>query len=136
MTPLPLPKEQRVFATGSRKTAVARVWLAPGTGKILVNGMELRQYFQRPTLILEILKPLQLTGTTQQVDVVAEVTGSGKSGQAGALRHGIARALLQYNPELRGVLKANGLLTRDPRMVERKKYGLHKARKRYQYSKR
>lgn len=136
MVALPLSKEERVYATGSRKTAVAKVWLAYGTGKITVNGMDFRQYFQRPNLILEVLKPLTLIQKETKVDIVAEVHGSGKSGQAGALRHGIARALSLLDPGLRPVLKSSGLLTRDPRMVERKKYGLHKARKRYQYSKR
>jgi small subunit ribosomal protein S9 len=101
-----------------------------------VNGIEFRQYFQRTALILDVLKPLVLTKKEDKVDIVAEVMGGGKSGQAGALRHGIARALSLYEPDLRPMLKSAGLLTRDPRMVERKKYGLHKARKRYQYSKR
>jgi len=136
MSALPLAKEQRVYATGSRKTSVAKVWLAPGKGNITVNGMDLKQYFQRTTLVLDILKPLVLTKRENKVDIVAQVMGGGKSGQAGALRHGIARALCIFEPELRPILKSHGFLTRDPRMVERKKYGLHKARKRYQYSKR
>lgn len=136
MPPLALAREDRVYATGSRKASVAKVWLAPGTGHITVNGIEFRQYFQRTALILDVLKPLVLTKKENKVDIVAEVMGGGKSGQAGALRHGIARALSLYEPDLRPMLKSAGLLTRDPRMVERKKYGLHKARKRYQYSKR
>ncbi len=124
------------YGTGRRKSSVARVRLVPGTGKITVNKRELNEYFGRQTLELIVRQPLNLTGTVEQYDVIADVAGGGPSGQAGAIRHGISRALLGVDGELRGSLKKAGFLTRDPRMKERKKYGLKKARKASQFSKR
>lgn len=124
------------YGTGRRKSSVARVRLVPGTGKITVNKRELNEYFGRQTLELIVKQPLALTGTVEQYDVIADVAGGGPSGQAGAIRHGISRALLGVDEELRQSLKKAGLLTRDPRMKERKKYGLKKARKASQFSKR
>lgn len=124
------------YGTGRRKSSVARVRLVPGTGKVIINGRELKAYFGRETLELIIRQPLVLTGTNDQYDVLANVAGGGASGQAGAIRHGIARALLAVSDELRPSLKKAGFLTRDPRMKERKKYGLKKARKASQFSKR
>ena len=124
------------YGTGRRKTSVARVRLVPGQGKITVNKKELTEYFGRKTLELIIKQPLELTGTTNAYDVIANVKGGGRTGQAGAIRHGISRALLEVDGDYRKVLKSAGLLTRDPRMVERKKYGLKKARKASQFSKR
>lgn len=124
------------YGTGRRKRAVARVRLRPGSGQILVNGRELSEYFGRPVLERVVKTPLVITETEGRFDVIANVTGGGSSGQAGALRHGIARALLQVDGEFRIPLKRAGLLTRDPRMKERKKYGLKKARKAPQFSKR
>ncbi|RMF13775.1 MAG: 30S ribosomal protein S9 [Candidatus Dadabacteria bacterium] len=129
-------KTNRAYATGGRKTSVSRVWVRPGSGQITINGLPIDEYMDRPVLRMIVRQPLELTQQTDQVDVFATVRGGGKSGQAGALRHGISRALAILNPELRGPLKKEGYLTRDARMVERKKYGLHKARKRHQYSKR
>lgn len=123
-------------ATGRRKRAVARVWLKPGTGKIIVNQKPLEGYFPRETLRMLIRQPLEITGTLTKYDVYALVDGGGLSGQAGALRHGIARALVKIDADLKPRLKKEGLLTRDPREVERKKYGQKKARKRFQFSKR
>ncbi len=123
-------------ATGRRKRAVARVWLKPGTGKIIVNQKPLESYFPRETLRMLIRQPLEITGTLTKYDVYALVDGGGLSGQAGALRHGIARALVKIDADLKPRLKKEGLLTRDPREVERKKYGQKKARKRFQFSKR
>ncbi len=123
-------------ATGRRKTSVARVILRPGSGNIVVNKKPAEQYFPRETLRMIIRQPLELVGLANKFDVQVNVTGGGLSGQAGAIRHGIARALLEYDPDLRPKLKKEGLLTRDPRMKERKKYGLAGARKRFQYSKR
>lgn len=123
-------------ATGKRKTAVARVRLMPGSGTITVNGQSLREYFQRETLFQIVRTPLVETGTEGRYDVVAKIVGGGKSGQAGALRHGIARALVEADASLRADLKKAGHLSRDARMVERKKAGLKKARKRPQFSKR
>jgi len=123
-------------ATGKRKTAVARVRLVPGSGTITVNGQGVREYFQRETLYQVVRNPLVETGTEARYDVVAKIEGGGKSGQAGALRHGIARALVEADPSLRTDLKRAGYLSRDARMVERKKAGLKKARKRPQFSKR
>ncbi len=123
-------------ATGRRKTSVARVILRPGSGNILVNKKPIEEYFPRETLRMIIRQPLELVGLTGKFDVQVNVQGGGLSGQAGAIRHGIARALLEYDPDLRPKLKKEGLLTRDPRMKERKKYGLAGARKRFQYSKR
>jgi small subunit ribosomal protein S9 len=124
------------YGTGRRKTSVARVFLRPGQGRILVNRRPFDDYFPRETLRLIVSQPLELTGTTTQLDVLVNVAGGGLSGQAGAVRHGIARALLGFNSELRPQLKRAGLLTRDPRMKERKKYGQPGARKRFQFSKR
>ncbi len=124
------------YGTGRRKSSVARVRLVPGTGNVVINGRTLDEYFGRGTLELIIRQPLQLTGTNDQYDVIANVAGGGASGQAGAIRHGISRALLHVDAELRGSLKKAGFLTRDPRMKERKKYGLKKARKASQFSKR
>ncbi len=123
-------------ATGRRKTATARVSLIPGTGQRTVNGRSVTQYFGRPTLNMLIEQPLQLTGLGSSYDVVAKARGGGLSGQAGAVRLGIARALLKVDETLRKILKKQGLLTRDSRMVERKKYGRPKARRRFQFSKR
>lgn len=124
------------YGTGRRKSSVARVRLVPGTGKITVNNRELNEFFGRQTLELIVKQPLNLTNTVEQYDVIATVAGGGASGQAGAIRHGISRALLGVDSELRSSLKKAGFLTRDPRMKERKKYGLKKARKASQFSKR
>lgn len=122
--------------TGRRKTAVARVRLVPGTGRIVINGRDLQTYFGRPTLQLVVRSPLQITGVEGRYDVLANVRGGGLAGQAGAVRHGISRALLFVEGELRKPLKVAGMLTRDPRAKERRKYGLKKARKAPQFSKR
>lgn len=127
---------ERTYATGRRKTAVAKVWLMPGTGEIRVNGKTVSQYFGRPTLEQEIIRPFKLTETEGKYDCNAQLLGGGVAAQAIALRHGIARALSEINPEFRTPLKRAGLLTRDPRMKERRKYGLKKARKAPQFSKR
>ena len=126
----------RAYATGRRKDAVARVWLKPGTGKITVNGRDQEVYFARPTLRLVIDQPFQISDRAGQYDVVATVKGGGLSGQAGAVKHGISQALSKFEPQLRLAVKAAGFLTRDPRGVERKKYGRAKARKSFQFSKR
>jgi small subunit ribosomal protein S9 len=126
----------RSYATGKRKNAVARVWIKPGTGNIIVNGRESPAYFARPVLRMLINQPFVATNRLGQFDVWCTVKGGGLSGQAGAVRHGISRALTFYEPALRPILKKEGFLTRDSRVVERKKYGRHKARKRPQYSKR
>jgi small subunit ribosomal protein S9 len=126
----------RSYATGRRKDAVARVWVKAGTGRITVNGRELENYFPRPVLRMVINQPFVVTNTANQFDVECTVKGGGLSGQAGALRHGISRALTYYDPEMRRALKAVGFLTRDPRTVERKKYGRAKARRSFQFSKR
>ena len=126
----------RAYATGRRKDAVARVWLKPGTGKVTVNGRDQSVYFARPTLRLVINQPFQVAGRDGQYDVVATVKGGGLSGQAGAVKHGIAQALTRFEPALRSAVKAEGFLTRDSRAVERKKYGKAKARKSFQFSKR
>ncbi len=126
----------RSYATGKRKNAIARVWIKPGNGKIVVNGRTGEQYFARPVLQMLINQPFQAANRSGQYDVWCTVAGGGLSGQAGALRHGISRALTFFEPELRGVLKQGGFLTRDSRVVERKKYGLAKARRRFQFSKR
>jgi len=123
-------------ATGRRKSAVARVRLRPGAGKIVVNARALEDYFPRPTARMVIAQPFDVTGTGTSYDVLASVSGGGTSAQASAIRHAISRALCQANPDCRSPLKKAGYLTRDPREVERKKYGRHKARKRPQYSKR
>ncbi|WP_019961731.1 30S ribosomal protein S9 [Woodsholea maritima] len=126
----------RAYATGKRKNAIARVWIKPGSGKVIVNGRDQEVYFARPVLRLVIAQPMQIAERVDQYDVFATVTGGGLSGQAGAVRHGISKALTYYEPELRKVLKANGFLTRDSRVVERKKYGRAKARRSFQFSKR
>ena len=131
-----LDKFGRAYATGRRKDAVARVWLKPGTGKIIVNGREQEVYFARPTLRLIINQVFDITERRDQYDVIATVKGGGLSGQAGAVRHGISTALTRYEPTLRTTVKRAGFLTRDPRVVERKKYGRAKARKSFQFSKR
>ncbi|ADI02942.1 MAG TPA: 30S ribosomal protein S9 [Syntrophothermus lipocalidus] len=124
------------WGTGRRKTAVARVRLIPGEGNIIINGRRMEEYFPNLTRRLLVMQPLELTGMTGRFDVISRVDGGGITGQAGAVRLGIARALVQANPDLRPQLRRAGFLTRDPRMKERKKYGLHKARKAPQYSKR
>ena len=124
------------MSAANRKDAVARVWLKPGTGKITVNGRDQETYFARPTLRLIINQPFGITDRTGQYDVVATVRGGGLSGQAGAVKHGISQALTKYEPELRSTVKAAGFLTRDSRVVERKKYGRAKARRSFQFSKR
>lgn len=129
-------KAQEFLGTGRRKCSVARVRLTTGTGSIVVNGEELKDYFDLDTLITIVKQPLVLTETEGNVDIVANIYGGGKAGQAGALRHGITRALMEYRPELRPELKKAGFVTRDARKKERKKYGLHKARKAPQFSKR
>jgi small subunit ribosomal protein S9 len=126
----------RAYATGRRKDAVARVWLKPGTGKIIVNGRDQEVYFARPSLRLVINQPFGVTERVGQYDIIATVKGGGLSGQAGAVKHGIAQALSKYEPTLRSAVKAEGFLTRDSRTVERKKYGKAKARKSFQFSKR
>ncbi|MFO1174038.1 MAG: 30S ribosomal protein S9 [Paracoccaceae bacterium] len=126
----------RSYATGKRKDAVARVWIKPGSGKVTVNGKELAIYFARPVLQMILRQPFQITNVEGQFDVVATVAGGGLSGQAGAVKHGISKALQLYEPSLRGALKAAGFLTRDSRVVERKKYGKAKARRSFQFSKR
>lgn len=124
------------YATGKRKEATAKVRLVPGEGKITVNNREYKEYFPREALLTMIVEPLKLTSTDQVYDIIAEITGGGKTGQAGALRHGISKALLEINDDYRAILKKEGFLTRDSRTKERKKYGLKKARKRPQFSKR
>jgi small subunit ribosomal protein S9 len=131
-----LDKYGRAYATGRRKDAIARVWLKPGSGKIVINGREQEIYFARPTLRLVINQPFGVAGREGEYDVVATVVGGGLSGQAGAVKHGIAQALTRYEPALRTVVKQAGFLTRDPRVVERKKYGRAKARRSFQFSKR
>jgi small subunit ribosomal protein S9 len=131
-----LDQHGRAYATGKRKDAVARVWVKPGSGRITVNDKEYTEYFGRPVLQMIIRQPIALCNRSGQYDVLATVSGGGLSGQAGALRHGISQALTRYEPELRAVLKRNGFLTRDARVVERKKYGKRKARRSFQFSKR
>ena len=126
----------RSYATGKRKDAVARVWIKPGSGKVTVNGKDMSVYFARPVLQLIVKQPAQIAGVEGEFDVVATVKGGGLSGQAGAVKHGISKALQLYNPELRAPLKAAGFLTRDSRVVERKKFGKRKARRSFQFSKR
>ncbi len=126
----------RAYGTGRRKAAVARVWIKRGTGKITINGRDQEQYFARPVLRMVIAQPLIEAGRASEFDVIATVKGSGLMGQAGAVRHGISRALVAYEPELRATLKPFGFMTRDPRVVERKKYGKAKARRSFQFSKR
>mgnify|MGYP000981835798 CR=1 FL=1 len=131
-----LDKHGRAYATGKRKNAVARVWIKPGAGKIVVNDKGFEQYFARPVLQMLLKQPLQVANRLSQFDIMVTVTGGGLSGQAGAVRHGISKALTYFEPELRGVLKKGGFLTRDSRVVERKKYGRMKARRSFQFSKR
>ena len=126
----------RAYATGRRKESVARVWIKPGSGKITVNGRDEKIYFARPVLRMILRQPLIATNRDGQFDVIVTVNGGGLSGQAGAVRHGISRALVNYEPTLRAALKPGGFLTRDPRAVERKKYGRPKARRSFQFSKR
>ena len=126
----------RAYATGRRKNAIARVWVKPGSGKVTINSREESVYFARPVLRMILRQPLVVSGRETQFDVVATVVGGGLSGQAGAVRHGIARALVVYEPELKPVLKKHGFMTRDSRMVERKKFGKAKARRSFQFSKR
>jgi small subunit ribosomal protein S9 len=131
-----LDKQGRAYATGKRKDAIARVWVKPGTGKITVNDKEFAAYFARPVLQMILKQPIVAAARDGQFDIVATVIGGGLSGQAGAVRHGISKALTYYEPGLRGVLKKGGFLTRDSRTVERKKYGKAKARRSFQFSKR
>ena len=126
----------RSYATGKRKDAIARVWIKPGSGKIVVNGRDVTVYFARPVLRMMINQPFGIVNRAGQFDVNVTVTGGGLSGQAGAVRHGISKALTYFEPDLRGPLKAEGFLTRDSRTVERKKYGRAKARRSFQFSKR
>jgi small subunit ribosomal protein S9 len=128
--------EEKYYATGKRKTTVARVWLRPGGGTIEVNKRAFADYFPRETLRMAVLQPFELTNTMGQFDVYVNVNGGGISGQAGAIKHGISKALLTYNEKYREVLKKAGFITRDPRVKERKKYGQRGARARFQYSKR
>jgi len=131
-----LDKMGRAYATGKRKDAVARVWVKPGGGKIEINTRAVEVYFARPVLRMLIQQPLLATNRSGQYDVTCTVSGGGLSGQAGAVRHGLSKALMAYEPELRSALKRGGFLTRDPRVVERKKYGKAKARRSFQFSKR
>ena len=126
----------RAYATGKRKNAIARVWIKPGSGKVVVNGKEVAVYFARPVLQMILKQPFTVANVEGQFDVFATDVGGGLSGQAGAVKHGISKALQLYTPELRGALKAAGFLTRDSRVVERKKYGKPKARRSFQFSKR
>jgi len=140
--PAPAPREPvrdaqgRAYATGKRKDAVARVWIKPGSGKVTVNGKEMAAYFARPVLQMILRQPFSVAGVSGQFDVYATVAGGGLSGQAGAVKHGISKALQLFDPTLRPSLKAAGFLTRDSRVVERKKYGKRKARRSFQFSKR
>jgi small subunit ribosomal protein S9 len=131
-----IDKHGRAYATGKRKDAVARVWVKPGSGKITVNTRAFEVYFARPVLRMMIQQPLVSSNRQGQYDVICTVSGGGLSGQAGAVRHGLSKALTNFEPELRGVLKKGGFLTRDSRVVERKKYGRAKARRSFQFSKR
>ena len=139
---LPIVREPKIdalgrsYATGKRKNAIARVWIKPGPGRITINGRDQEVYFARPVLRMMIAQPLEVTGRSGQFDVIVSVEGSGLSGQAGAVRHGLSKALTYYEPGLRAALKPHGFLTRDPRVVERKKYGKAKARRSFQFSKR
>jgi len=131
-----LDAQGRSYATGKRKNAVARVWIKTGSGNLSINGKAIKDYFSRPVLNMLVHQPLELTNKKMNVDTVITVSGGGLSGQAGAIRHGISKALSLLDPNLRSILKSEGLLTRDSRIVERKKYGRRKARRRYQFSKR
>ncbi|MFV0299532.1 MAG: 30S ribosomal protein S9 [Paracoccus sp. (in: a-proteobacteria)] len=142
MAPAPVTREAkrddlgRSYATGKRKDAVARVWVKPGSGKVVVNGKDINEYFARPVLQMILRQPFDVAGVAGQYDVQATVKGGGLSGQAGAVKHGISQALQLHEPSLRAALKAAGFLTRDSRVVERKKYGKAKARRSFQFSKR
>jgi small subunit ribosomal protein S9 len=131
-----IDRQGRAYATGKRKDAVARVWIKPGSGKIVINDRDIEVYFARPVLRMLIQQPLVVSNRKGQYDVRCTVSGGGLSGQAGAVRHGLSKALTYYEPDLRGALKSNGFLTRDSRVVERKKYGRAKARRSFQFSKR
>ena len=131
-----LDEHGRAYATGKRKDAIARVWLKPGSGKVIINKRDYSKYFARPVLQMVMRQPILAADRDGQYDIIATVKGGGLSGQAGAVRHGISKALTYFEPELRGVLKKGGFLTRDSRTVERKKYGRAKARKSFQFSKR
>ena len=131
-----IDSQGRAYATGKRKNAIAKVWIKPGKGTITINGRDQEVYFARPVLRMMIAQPFQVTDRVGQFDVVVSVEGSGLSGQAGAIRHGLSKALTYYEPALRPVLKPHGFLTRDARVVERKKYGRAKARRSFQFSKR
>ncbi|HKH95344.1 MAG TPA: 30S ribosomal protein S9 [Beijerinckiaceae bacterium] len=131
-----LDPQGRAYATGKRKDAVARVWIKPGGGRIVVNEKPVEQYFARPVLRMVLAQPLHVANRVDQYDIVVTVAGGGLSGQAGAVRHGLAKALTNFEPDLRPALKKEGFLTRDPRVVERKKYGRKKARRSFQFSKR
>ena len=131
-----MAEEMKFYGTGRRKNAIARVWVKPGTGSIIINDRELGSYFDKATLEMIVRQPLVLTSTADKYDVIATVKGGGSTGQAGAVRHGLARALVAADAEMRPALKAAGFMTRDPRMKERRKYGLKKARKASQFSKR
>jgi small subunit ribosomal protein S9 len=131
-----LDKQGRAYATGKRKNAVARVWIKPGAGQVTVNTKTVETFFARPVLRMLIQQPLVAANRVGQYDVICSVSGGGLSGQAGAVRHGLSKALTNFEPDLRGVLKHGGFLTRDPRVVERKKYGRAKARRSFQFSKR
>ncbi len=131
-----LDKQGRAYATGKRKNAVARVWIKPGSGKIVVNTRTIEKFFARPVLRMLIQQPLVAANRVTQYDVICTVSGGGLSGQAGAVRHGLSKALTYFEPDLRGALKRGGFLTRDSRVVERKKYGKAKARRSFQFSKR
>ena len=131
-----LDKQGRAYATGKRKDAVARVWIKPGNGTVTVNTRAIEVYFARPVLRMILRQPLEVAGRVDQYDITVTVAGGGLSGQAGAVRHGLSKALTYYEPDLRGPLKREGFLTRDARVVERKKYGRKKARRSFQFSKR
>ena len=131
-----LDPQGRAYATGKRKDAVARVWIKPGGGRIVINEKPVEQYFARPVLRMVLAQPLHVANRVDQYDIVVSVAGGGLSGQAGAVRHGLAKALTNFEPDLRPALKKEGFLTRDPRVVERKKYGRKKARRSFQFSKR
>ena len=131
-----LDPQGRAYATGKRKDAVARVWIKPGGGRIVINEKPVEQYFARPVLRMVLAQPLHVANRVDQYDIVVTVAGGGLSGQAGAVRHGLAKALTNFEPDLRPALKKEGFLTRDPRVVERKKYGRKKARRSFQCSKR
>jgi small subunit ribosomal protein S9 len=131
-----IDKFGRAYATGKRKNAIARVWIKPGKGSVVINGRDQEVYFARPVLRMMIAQPMVVTGRVGEFDVIATVKGSGLSGQAGAVRHAISKALTYYEPGLRKALKPHGFLTRDSRIVERKKYGKAKARRSFQFSKR